>query len=147
MGEQATNQKSSATSVIRGDTSPGTVLQRGLICSVYRKTQRRLVCSMYRKAQRGLNCLRKEKSMGSTATAQLKTELTRVLGDLRKEAKTKLGKEKGKLPANHYSVSSHVGSLENVNDALTKGNKEKTSLGDRLQEVTNSLWGEEDQGN
>ena len=51
------------------------------------------------------------------------------------------------MSANHHSLSSHVETVEKVNDALTKANKEKTSLGNRLQEVTNSLPGEEDQAN
>ena len=74
-------------------------------------------------------------------------EHKQVLGDLRKEANPKLGKGKDTLTANHHSLSNHVESLEKVNDALTKVNKEKTSLGNHLQEVTNSLQGEEDQAN
>ena len=51
------------------------------------------------------------------------------------------------MSANHHSLSSHVESQEKVNDALTKANKEKISLGDCLQEVTNSFQGEENQAN
>ena len=71
-------------------------------------------------------------------------EYEQVLGDLRKKAKPKLEEEKGTLTANRPSLSRHVESLEKVNDALTKANKEKTSLGDRLQEVINTLQSEED---
>ena len=71
-------------------------------------------------------------------------EHEQVLGDLRKKANPKLEKGKGTLTANHHSLSSHVESLEKVNNALTKAKKEKTSLRDRLQEATNSLQGEED---
>ena len=74
-------------------------------------------------------------------------EHEQVLGDLRKEAKPKLEKGKGTLTANYHSLSSHVESLEKVNIALTKANNEKTSLGGRLQEVTHSLQGREDQAN
>ena len=66
---------------------------------------------------------------------------------MRKKANPKLEKGKGTLTANHHNLSSHVESLEKVNNALTKANKEKTSLGDCLQEVTNSLQDEEDQAN
>ena len=51
------------------------------------------------------------------------------------------------MTANHHSLSSHEESLEKVNNPLTKANKENTSLDDRLQEVTNSLQGKENQAN